>query len=118
MNKGGTDVRITRREKGGRPGKGPEDPVNQAGYDPANLLGALSVWLNLDNDAALACALGVAPPVISKVRHHSLPVGACLLVRMHELSGLSIRELRCLMQADAGIVAGQLAPDGQAVLHG
>jgi len=39
----------------------------------------------------------VAPPVISKIRHHRLPVGASLLIRMHEVSDLSIRDLRYLM---------------------
>jgi Sec-independent protein translocase protein TatA len=41
--------------------------------------------------------LEVAPPVISKIRHHRLPVGASLLIRMHEVTGMSIRDLRDLM---------------------
>jgi len=53
--------------------------------------------LHLKNDAALSRALEVAPPVISKIRHRRLPVGASLLIRMHEVSELSIRELRELM---------------------
>jgi hypothetical protein len=28
----------------------------------------------------------VAPPVISKIRHNTLPIGATLLLRMHEES--------------------------------
>jgi 2-methylcitrate dehydratase PrpD len=39
----------------------------------------------------------VNAPVISKIRHRRLPVGASLLIRMHEVSDLSIRELRNLM---------------------
>jgi hypothetical protein len=35
--------------------------------------------------------------VISKIRHRRLPVGASLLIRMHEVSNLSIRDLRVLM---------------------
>jgi hypothetical protein len=35
--------------------------------------------------------------VISKIRHRTLPVGASLLIRMHEVTDLSIRELRELM---------------------
>jgi Sec-independent protein translocase protein TatA len=35
--------------------------------------------------------------VISKIRHHRLPVGASLLIRMHEVTGMSIRDLRDLM---------------------
>lgn len=66
-------------------------------YDPNNLLNALIQKLGLKNDAALSRKLEVAPPVISKIRHNRLPVGASLLIRMHEVSGLSIRELRRLM---------------------
>lgn len=69
----------------------------QKTYDPNRLLDALIEKLNLKNDAALSRALEVAPPVISKIRHRRLPVGASLLIRMHEVSDLSIRELRDLM---------------------
>lgn len=66
-------------------------------YDPNNLLESLIERLNLKNDAALSRALEVAPPLISKIRHRRLPVGASLLIRMHEVSKLSIRDLRHLM---------------------
>ena len=66
-------------------------------YDPDHLLGTLIKQLNLKNDAALSRALEVAPPVISKIRHRRLPVGASLLIRMHEVTNLSIQELRELM---------------------
>jgi len=71
--------------------------ADQVNYDPNNLLDALIEKLNLKNDAALSRALEVAPPVISKIRHRRLPVGASLLIRMHEVSDLSIKELRTLM---------------------
>ena len=71
--------------------------VSQDGYDPNRLLDALIQKLNLKNDAALSRALEVRPPVISKIRHRTLPVGASLLIRMHEVSALSIKELRLLM---------------------
>ncbi|WP_426172597.1 hypothetical protein [Pseudoduganella sp. R-34] len=66
-------------------------------YDPNRLLDALIQQLRLKNDAALSRALEVAPPVISKIRHRRLPVGASMLIRMHEVSGLTIRDLRYLM---------------------
>ncbi len=66
-------------------------------YDPDNLLNALLKKLELRNDAGLSRALEVEPPVISKIRHRRLPVGAAMLIRMHEVSHLSIRELRILM---------------------
>ncbi len=66
-------------------------------YTPGNLLDAIIAKLQLKNDAALSRALAVAPPVISKIRHRILPIGATILLRMHEVSELSIRELRALM---------------------
>jgi len=70
---------------------------SQETYDPNNLLDSLLERMKLKNDAALSRALEVAPPVISKIRHRRLPVGASLLIRMHEVSELSIRDLRDLM---------------------
>ncbi|MFP5390907.1 MAG: hypothetical protein ACLGI6_05085 [Gammaproteobacteria bacterium] len=63
-------------------------------YNPNRLLDAIMEKLELKNDAALSRALEVAPPVISKIRHYTLPIGATILIRMHEVSGLSIREMR------------------------
>ena len=66
-------------------------------YNPNAVLDAIIEKLQLKNDAALSRALEVAPPVISKIRHCTLPIGATILLRMHEVSDLSIRELRALM---------------------
>src|SRR6476469_3920855 len=71
--------------------------TSQVTYNPDNLLDSLIERLNLKNDAALSRALEVAPPVISKIRHRRLPVGASMLIRMHEVSTMSVRELRHLM---------------------
>ncbi len=68
-----------------------------ATYNPDNLLDAIIAKLKLKNDAALSRALQVAPPVISKIRHRTLPIGATILLRMHDVSNFSIRELRALM---------------------
>lgn len=70
---------------------------SHSAYDPNRLLDALVEKLHLKNDAALCRRLEVAPPVISKIRHGRLPVGASMLIRMHEETGLTIRELRDLM---------------------
>jgi hypothetical protein len=66
-------------------------------YDPNRLLDSLIEKLQLKNDAALSRTLEVAPPIISKIRHKRVPVRASLLIRMHEVTNLSIRELRDLM---------------------
>ena len=66
-------------------------------YEPNRLLDHLVDRLDLKNDAALARLLDVAPPVISKIRHYRLAIGASLLIRMHEVSDISIGNLRILM---------------------
>ncbi|SMP60593.1 hypothetical protein [Noviherbaspirillum suwonense] len=71
--------------------------TSQPEYDPDNLLDSLLKKLELKNDAALSRVLEVAPPVISKIRHRRLPVGASILIRMHEVSNLSVGELRELL---------------------
>lgn len=71
--------------------------TSEFSYDPDNLLDTLIEQLHFKNDAALSRALEVAPPVISKIRHRRLPIGASLLIRMHEISNLSIKELRAFM---------------------
>lgn len=75
----------------------PENSTSSGGYDPDLLLDELRQRLGLRNDAQLSRVLEVAPPVISKIRHRRLPVGASLLIRMHEVSEISIRDLRNLM---------------------
>lgn len=66
-------------------------------YDPDRLLNTLIERFNFKNDAGLARALEIAPPMISKLRHRRLPVGPAILIRMHEVTEMSIRELRELM---------------------
>src|SRR3569832_892230 len=74
-----------------------EKANNQVQFHPDNMLASLNGKLNLKNDAALSRALEVAPPIISKIRHRRLPGGASLLILMHEVTDLSIKELRSLM---------------------
>lgn len=66
-------------------------------YNPNRLLDELREYLRLKNDAALSLTLEVSPPVISKIRHRRVPVGGALLIRMHEVTGLPIIDLRDLM---------------------
>jgi plasmid maintenance system antidote protein VapI len=71
--------------------------IVQPEYDPNHLLDVMLDKLKLKNDAALSRMLEVAPPVISKIRHRRLPVGASMLIRLHEVSDLSVAELRELL---------------------
>ncbi|TCS38552.1 hypothetical protein EDC30_102291 [Paucimonas lemoignei] len=71
-----------------------EQQEAQGGYQPNRLLDTLIKDLHLKNDAALCRTLQIGPPLISKIRHGRLPVSASILIRMHETTGRSIRELR------------------------
>lgn len=53
--------------------------------------------LKLKNDAAVARAMEVAPPVISKLRYGRLPFGPNYVIRTHELTGWPIREIKALL---------------------
>ncbi len=63
-------------------------------FVPNKLLDTLIQKLRLKNDAELCRVLEVQPPIISKIRHRKLNVGATILLRMHEKSNISIRELK------------------------
>jgi len=82
-------------------------PLNHFPGDPNILLDALIEKLNLKNDAALSRLLEVAPPVISKLRHGALPIGPTMLIRMHEVSEMNIRDMRALMLKGAEKVSEQ-----------
>ncbi len=71
--------------------------LSQPEYDPNALFDILIDRFGLKYDAALAGMLEVAPPVISKIRHLKMAIGATLLLRIHDVTDLSIRELRALM---------------------
>ena len=71
--------------------------VAPAGYDPNHLIDVLIAKMRLKNDAELCERLDVAPPVLSKIRHGHLSVGASILIRMQDASKLDLRKLRFLM---------------------
>lgn len=73
------------------------DLAKLASYDPDPLLATVIERLNVKNDAELARALKISAPVISKIRHRKMIVSANLLLRVHEITHLSIKELRALM---------------------
>jgi len=58
------------------------------------LLDKVKKLAHLKNDAALSKALNVKPPVISKIRHGRLPVGATMVIAMHEVADMSITEIK------------------------
>ena len=66
-------------------------------YNPEALLDAIIAEFGIRNDAALSRRLEVAPPVISKMRSKTLPIGATLLIRIHEETGWAIKDIRSKM---------------------
>lgn len=58
------------------------------------LIDHLIQQLELKNDAALARKLHMQAPAISKIRHGVLNVSGDVLVRIHDITGLSIDYLR------------------------
>jgi plasmid maintenance system antidote protein VapI len=56
---------------------------------------------DLKNDAGLARALEVAPPVISKIRHHRALMGATLMITIHEKFDMPIAEIRTQLKGEA-----------------
>jgi hypothetical protein len=59
-----------------------------------SFLDSVMVHFSLKNDAALSRCLQVAPPVISKIRHGRLDVGSTFIIRIHELTGWTIRDIK------------------------
>jgi plasmid maintenance system antidote protein VapI len=73
--------------------------LEPSSFVPNKLLDTLIEKMNLKNDAELCRVLEVQPPIISKIRHRKLAVGATILLRMHDHSDISIRELKDLSTA-------------------
>jgi hypothetical protein len=63
-------------------------------YNPAALLDTLLQHLRINSDHALSRKLKVTKDIITRIREGSIPVGASMLLWMHEASGISVDELR------------------------
>lgn len=66
-------------------------------YQPSRLIDMLIQIAHVKNDLALSKVLDVAPPIISKIKNGTIPVGVSILMRMHEVTGLPIHQLRGFM---------------------
>jgi hypothetical protein len=72
-------------------------PVITHPYNPNMLFDVLLETFGLENDEALGSVLHIGAPLIRRIRCGQAPVEPLLLLRMNELSGISVRELRRLM---------------------
>jgi plasmid maintenance system antidote protein VapI len=68
------------------------------GYDPGRLLDQLLFRLNLTRDDDLARILKMDKRLLSMVRQRRRPVSGSMLLRIQDATGLSIVELRFLLQ--------------------
>lgn len=66
-------------------------------YDPNRLFDILLHTMHLDSDEALCAALRVPPYLVSSIRRGEALIAPSLLIRINELSGINVRELRCWM---------------------
>lgn len=79
-----------------------EDAIYHIGCGPAALLlDHLMDRHALKNDSALSRFLGVAPPIISKIRNDKYPVGASFILKCHEIGGMSVAEVRAFIGGQA-----------------
>lgn len=83
-----------------------DDFLQSPGYKPESLLDGLSNFLHLRNDAQLARALGVGAPVICKIRKRTHAITHRLLIHIHDLTGISLDDIREL----GGIPKSNLNP--------
>lgn len=81
------------------------DNLSSPGYSPDRLLDALAKRLKAKNDAQLAKALYVEPAMVCKLRRRRAELSAALLVRMHDVTGMAINELRALANIKPAVMA-------------
>lgn len=63
---------------------------------PAGLLDYLQAEFDLENDAAVARKLHVAPPAISLLRRSRRPLGATMVLNIHDTFGVPVATIRKL----------------------
>lgn len=79
----------------------PPNLLEHEAYDPNKFIDGLLRRLNLRNDASLSRFLQYHPAVISKMRHRVTGVSSENLIRIHELTGIPVKELRTMMGVPA-----------------
>lgn len=72
-------------------------PDAEQKYNPNHLLDTILKKLQLKNDSALAPVLDVDATTLQNIRNKKASISASLLIRMSEVTGLSISVIRNLM---------------------
>ena len=66
-------------------------------YDPNRLFDTLTQRLGVNSDKALSQKLKMTKSVVAGIRQKRLPVGASLIMGIHEATGISISELKRIL---------------------
>lgn len=69
-------------------------------YRPEQLIHTLMARLQARSLSELARKIGVSPSVLSKVMRRELPISSRILIKIHDSTGLPIRQLRTWMGDD------------------
>jgi len=67
-------------------------------YSPSDLLDKLMYLFNLKNDISFSKKFGFSASHISKLRHKKILISSNFLLRIHDISQISISELRKMMK--------------------
>jgi hypothetical protein len=79
-------------------GRGMKPSKDYPAYSPSDLIDNLKVLLNLKNDFSFSKKFGFSPAHISKLRHKKSVVSPDFLLRIHDVSEISIAELKKMMK--------------------
>ena len=63
-------------------------------YAPERLFEHLYTLLGASSYSALSRQLGISPSAVCKLRHRERPITAEILLKVHEATGIPLRELR------------------------
>lgn len=76
------------------------DRLKSPSYTPNRLINRVAAMLELERDAHLARVLNVYPSDLSRMRSRQRFIDAEMMIRIHDVTGLSIEEIRELMGGD------------------
>ncbi len=61
------------------------------------ILDVLKEKYDLKNDAAIAKALEIAPPIVSRIRNAKSNVSAEIILKIHETFGMPVADIKALL---------------------
>jgi hypothetical protein len=79
-------------------GIGMKPTKNYPAYSPSDLIDHLKALYNLKNDLSFSKTFGFSPAHISKLRHKKTIVSPHFLLRIHDISQISISDLKKMMK--------------------